>query len=308
MFGRKAKPAPPQEPGRRQVQRGGNLSPAFSYYASRVSEGPIERPPARKEQTETAKDKPKSSSRSLFAGVAFWLLLILFVVCAGKLLLLSNDPKIVIVGRTTASNNYLKPAATYEAAAQKLLSGSVSNRSKLTVDPNGVSKALAAEFPELQAVSMSIPLASNRPVLYVQPAVPSLILQTLHGNYALNKNGLVLSRLDSLPSGIAEVVDQSGLAPVPGKQLLPSSTVQFVETVAFQMKAAQLTVSAFVLPAGAPYELDARLDNHPFVVRFNLQADALTQSGAAVATIEQLGSTVPANYVDVRVPGRVYYK
>jgi hypothetical protein len=104
------------------------------------------------------------------------------------------------------------------------------------------------------------------------------------------------------------VVDQSGLTPRPGRQLLPSSTVGFAQTVAYQLNAAHLVASAFVLPANSPYELDARLEGKPYMIRFNLEADALTQCGAAIATIQQLSGVNPSSYVDVRVPGKVYYK
>jgi hypothetical protein len=155
---------------------------------------------------------------------------------------------------------------------------------------------------------LEVPFLSSRPVLYIQPADPSLVLQTTQGNYALNQTGLVLSRLTHVPANVPVAVDQSGLTPRPGKQVLPGSTVLFAETVAYQFKAAQLTISTFVLPANAPYELDVRLAGRSYAVRFNLQADALTQSGAAIATLQQLGSAVPSQYIDVRVPGRAYYK
>jgi len=145
-------------------------------------------------------------------------------------------------------------------------------------------------------------------VIYIQPTDPSLIIQTTHGNYALSKSGLVLTSLSTLPAGVQLVVDQSSLVPQLGKQVLPSSAVSFVQIVAYQFKAANLSISAFVLPASSPYEVDVRLEGKPYIVRFNLEEDALTQSGAAIATIQQLGGTVPADYVDVRTPGRVYYK
>jgi hypothetical protein len=311
MFGRKANKTPEQTPARRQVHRGG-VSPAFSYYTSRVSEKPVERAPEKRttekrEQRDTEKEIGRSS-RSLLAGLPFWLLLIIIVVCAGKILTLSTDPKIVIVGRTAASSSYVRSAATYEAAARKLLAGSITNRVKLTVDAQGVSQALKREFPELEDVSVSVPLINSRPLIYVQPADPSLVLQATQGNYALNRSGLVLAVLQSLPSGIPVVVDQSGLTPRPGRQLLPSSTVGFAQTVAYQLNAAHLVASAFVLPANSPYELDARLEGKPYMIRFNLEADALTQCGAAIATIQQLSGVNPSSYVDVRVPGKVYYK
>jgi len=310
MFGRKAKSTDTNAQGlseRRRVVHGGGSRP-FSYYTSRVTEAPeppkaVRRGPAPADETQQ-----RRPWRAWLTGWVFWALLLVVIGCAGKLLFLSSNPQVVVVGKTATTASYLRPDSAYAAAAQKLLDGSITNRNKLTVDTGGVNQALKHKFPELLSVSLEVPFLGNRPVLYVQPADPSLVLQTPHGNYALNQTGLVLSLLTRLPAKVPVVVDQSGLTPQPGKQVLPGSTVSFAETVAYQFKTAQLPISTFVLPANAPYELDVRLSGRPYAVRFNLQADALTQSGAAIATMQQLGSTVPSQYVDVRVPGRAYYK
>jgi hypothetical protein len=84
--------------------------------------------------------------------------------------------------------------------------------------------------------------------------------------------------------------------------------VSFIQTLAYQFSEAKIAVSAYALPAGSPYELDVRLEDKPYMIRCSLVADALVQSGAAIATLQHLGNTVPREYLDVRVPGRVYYK
>ena len=303
-----------QEPDRRHVQRGGTPQ-AFSYYTSRVSE-PVNRTSSARKAPSRTQEQPKVAAKpkqpikfkGLLAGLPFWVLIAVAIVCAIKMLVLSDNPKIVIVGNYASSSNYAQPSSVYAAAAQKLLAGNIANRSKLTVDTNGVTQKLKKDFPELVAVSMSIPLVSNRPVVYIQPAEPSIVLQSTNGRYAIDGTGFVLTSVTSVPQGVPNVVDQSGIAPRPGIQLLPSSTVTFIKTVAYQFNAEHLNVSSFTLPVGSPYELDVYLMGKPYYVKFNLEADALTQSGAAVATIQQLGSTIPSSYLDVRVPGRIYYK
>jgi hypothetical protein len=309
MFGKKTKTESAPVPERRQVQRGGTPQ-AFSYYSNRVVEPRQTRSQPRSSEgkkSDKQEQKPKTQ-RSFLASLPLWLLLIVIIVCVVKILVLSSSPKIIVVGKSSVTANYTQSNDVYASAAHKLLASSITNHTKLTVNTNGVTQSLKREFPELVDVSMSIPLISNRPVVYVQPAMPTLVLQNGSSNYALNESGVVLAQLDSLPSGIPTIVDQSGIAPEPGKQVLPSGTVAFVQTVAYQLTAAHLAISTFILPAGSPYELDVRLEGRPYDIRFNLEADSLTQSGAAIATIGQLGSTVPSSYIDVRVPNRVYYK
>jgi hypothetical protein len=302
MFGRKPASQSEQDRGRLRSAPPA-VNPAFSYYTSRPDS-----PRVRSDVSRPAPDSQKNPSLRLMTQIPLVLLLVAALVCAGKLLLLGTDPKIIMLGKSDVSASYLKPNGTYQAAAAKLLASSVTSHTKITVNLDGTAAAMEKEFPELQAVSVTLPLVGNRPIVYAQVAQPSVIIQSVHGNYALNKYGLVLARVDRLPAGVAQLVDQSGVTIRPGQQYLPGSTITFIQTLDYQFTAAKLRVSAYVLPPNTPYELDVRLEGKPYVVRCNLAADAMMQSGAAIATIQQLGNTTPGTYLDVRVPGRVYYK
>lgn len=283
-------------------------APTFSYYNNRPPEIAAPRRNTPRGGKAPALSRPGKSTRSFLAQLPLWLLSIVLAVFVLKLLFLTPTPKVIVLGNSPLAASYLHPPQVYTAAAAKELSASLTNRSKLTVNINGTVQALQHEFPELQTVSVTLPLVGNRPIVYVLAAQPSLIVQTPYGNYALNKSGLVLARLGGVPSGIPLVIDQSGVAPQSGRQFLPGSTVNFIQVVAYQFAAANRPISAFVLPALNPYEIDVTPAGKTFVIRFNAQEDARQQSGAALATLQQLGAAVPGAYLDVRVPERVYYK
>jgi hypothetical protein len=311
MFGRK-KPSPPEQgrEGRQVVRQGSTPSPAFSYYTNRPADAPSERRTERQERgSNPIKEQSRGATpRSWLSTAPFWLLLLVFGVCVVKVLALGTDPKIIVVGKSPTAANYMQPVPVYEAAGKKIFGSSLTNRSKLTVNLDGTAQALQQKFPELQNVSVSIPLVGTRPLVYVQVAQPSLIVTTPYGNYAVNSSGVVLAKLQTIPSGIPIVVDQSGARPKLGTQFLPGSTVAFAQTVVFQFNSAHLPINTFVLQPNAPYELDVRLNGQKYLIRMNIQADARLQSGAAAATLQQLGSAVPNEYLDVRTPDRAYYK
>jgi hypothetical protein len=281
--------------------------PTFSYYANRTSERPGDGPQDRQPSGAGTPGGGRRRRRRLVSQVPFWLVLVLAVVCAGKLLLLSNDPKIVVVDDAAVS--YLQKPDVYAAAAKQVFAGDVTNHVKLTADLNGMAAQLEQRFPELEAVSVATPFIGSRPIVYVVPAQPNLVLRTTTGAYAVNKMGVVLAEL---PAGVSldalEVTDKSGVQPTPGKQILPSSTVRFIQMVAFQLEHAKQSIISITLPEGSSYEVAVQLADKPFVVRFNLQADARQQAGAALATLERLGGAGPNEYLDVRTPGRVYYR
>jgi hypothetical protein len=304
MWLRKNKPPKQGRDLSRQVQRNGRPSPAFSYYANSRSVEPIRDRPEGRQEFGTGERR-----RLNVAQIPFWFVLALVVVCGVKLLMLGTNPKVIVVDKHSAvAATYLQSTEVYATAAHKLLASSITNRTKLTANLDGIAARLRLQFPELQEVSLDVPLMGSRPIVYVQVAQPSLVLQTAHGNFALNKTGVVLAKLQTIPADVPLAVDQSHNMPHLGAQYLPSSTIDFVQTIAYQLNAAHMAASAFVLPTGSPYELDVRLSGQSYYVRCNLQADALTQSGAVVATVQQLGAALPQEYLDVRVPGRVYYK
>ena len=308
MFGRKTKPTEAPSREGRQVQ-GHTPAPAFSYYTARNASDVVrERTSLRDAEKQSEKKGRQGSAHSALARLPFWLFVAVVMLCTGKVLLLTTDPKVVVLGQSSVNSSYAQPTSTYAAAAHRLLARSPANHTKLTADLDGTAAALQAEFPELQDVSLEARLVGSRPILYVQVTQPSLVLQTTHGNFALNSEGITLARLQKLPSDIPLLVDQAGTTPRVSKQALPSGTVAFVRTVAYQLHAAGLHVSAFTLPADKPFELDVRFEGKTYYVRYNLEADAPTQSGATIATLQQLGTHQPAEYLDVRTPGRVYYK
>jgi hypothetical protein len=269
----------------------------FSYYNNKQPASEIT---ARRGTGRTATPSTPRLSRVMSLPVTSLLLLLVIVVCAAS-------PKIIIVGSTPTSNAYQQTSAVYTQAAHNALASSITNRLKPSANTGGVGRVLEHEFPEMQTVSVALPLVGNRPIVYLAIAQPSLILQTTHGNYAVNQSGLVLARLSSLPADVPLVVDPSGTSPTIGKRFLPGSTVNFLHTVTYQMAAAKLPVTNYILPATSPFELDLRLEGKSYLTKFNLQGDPLEQSGAAIATLRHLGAITPASYLDVRVPGRIYY-
>ncbi len=258
----------------------------------------------------------------LYSG-RFWLqrsgmivLLVAIVVSAVNIFSLSTPVRIVSLTSNNASTFVLNKTA-YQAAADRLLTGSVWDHNKVTVDTGKISRQLLAQFPELASVSVTIPLLTHHPIIYLEPAQAALIIQSAaSGSFVLNSNGraLLATTHDSLVASEAAslpvVTDLSGLKLVLGHQVLPADTVSFIQTVAAQLAAKKYTVASMSLPP-ATSELDVTLAGQPYTIKFNLEDnDARQQVGTFLATITDLQSQsiTPAHYVDVRVDGRAYYQ
>ncbi len=236
------------------------------------------------------------------------ILAILF--CVVYTLKLDSNPKIV---QTTPNGTlFLQNINTYERAANTLFKNSVLNLNKITINSSGIAKSLKQQFPELADVSIALPLIGHRPVVYITPSQPALVLSNSSGKFVLGSNGIALLKGDlpsSLQGQLPVVDDQTDSQIVLGKTALSSRSTQFIEDVYKQLITQKQKVGTLSLPPKAN-ELDVGLKGQQYYVKMDISGDAREQVGTYLATKKYLARTnaTPTVYIDVRVNGRAYYK
>lgn len=298
---------------RRQKRRVADLAKApsaFSYRGYRLEQ---ERDTGRQVQREPAKVPSNRLGHFWLQRFGLVILLLAAMASAVNIMTLSTSAKVVTLA-TDGNRAFLHSTKVYEDAASQDLKDSIWNHNKITVDTSKVSQQLLNQFPELSSVSVTVPLLAHRPLVYVQPVQPALILVAGSSSFIVDVSGKALVSGGS-PAVLHQpqlplVTDQSGLRLQPNHQALPAANVSFIQTVIAQLAAKQLAVSSMTLPAAAS-ELDVQPAGQPYFIKFNLQSDnPRGEAGTFLATIAQLHrqSIVPAKYVDVRVPGRAYYQ
>lgn len=306
LFKRKA----PELTRRQRIERG-SAPVNYSYYSRR---------------SQTIENTGRDTGRQLFKPStkqlgSYWLqrfgllvLLLSAVACLVSSSMLSTNPKVITLPGDEGAALLQNPIV-YQQAAQRLLTSSLLNHSKITINTNQLASQMQAQFPELESVAITLPLLAHRPIVYIQPVRPVLVLSTANGSFVVDSTGkallpstsLVTASRDKLPT----VVDQSGLKVEPDHLALPSTTVAFIQMVTLQLQARSFTIASMTLPA-ASQELDVRLADKPFAIKFNLADSdhARSQAGTFLATFAQLQEqgVTPGNYIDVRLVGRAYYK
>ncbi len=247
-------------------------------------------------------------------------LLVVIIVFAVRLLSLSDTVKVIPLNSNGSSKVVSSSLAhnlqVYEQAADKIMSRSIWNQNKITVNTVGLGRGLQTQFPELTNVSITVPLLAHQLLVYVEPTQLALVLQLDNGqSFAVNENGKAIiaepsSQLIqelSLPT----VIDHANLSiQSAAAQALPMSDVTFIQTVVTELDAKQYKISSLTMPAGNN-ELDVGIGGEPYIIKFNFQNnDPRQQVGTFLATIALLHSQniTPAHYVDVRVDGRSYYQ
>lgn len=299
-------------PQRRQPSyvSSGSRQPAHAaYYSNRKdSETNLGR------QQNRQVDKPKREKL-----LSFWMhrfgLLVLLIVCVASVisaLSLSGSARIIILKST--GSGFLRSQSVYQKAADDILAKSIFNRNKITIDTASLNNQMLKQFPELDAVSVVLPMLAHRPIIYLTPPQPTLIISGLNGNYILDNRGKALLQVADMKTiaslKLPLITDQSGLKLVLGQRVLSSVDITFIQTIIAELAAKQVSISSLTLPV-ASREIDAGITGQPYVVKFNLQGgSALQQAGTFLALKSHLTTQniVPAHYIDVRVPGRAYYQ
>lgn len=289
-------------------------SPAFSYHANRsMTDLNVGR--------EMASDQPAvrrlpSGLRRMLDRTAWLAGGVLLVALTVYQMQLSSKP--TVVSLVPASDTpFLRDTDTYSQAAGKLIAESALNRNKLTVNTTAISNSMLQQFPELQTVTVSLPLLGHTPTVYLRPADPALVLVSGSESFVIDMQGRALSQTASVSQlerlNVPTVTDQSDVEVSLGQQTLPRRTAAFIAEVSRQLRAHDVGVKALTLPAGAG-ELHVHVEEAPYFIKYNIQAEsgqaAEQQTGTYLAVRKYLADRgrKPSQYVDVRLEGRAYYK
>ncbi len=304
-------------PGRLRPSVTPNHRPAsvFSYHANRsVGAGTDATRHANEATPGGAVADRKANTSRRAQGVVRVLVLLGVLTLVVLNIIVVPAPQVRIATTTAPDRLFLHPEETYQGAAADILQSSPLNRTKLTIRPKDVAKQLSTQFPELAGVVVSLPFIGQQPTVHIEPAIPALLFAAVDNQvYILDVNGKALASLAQAPSvaklNLPTVTDQSSLPVRVGTVALPSTNVAFITEVVGQLKAKQLSARSLVLPQGTS-ELRVQVSGALYAVKFNLHGNARAEVGAYLAVKQQLDKEkkTPAEYIDVRVENRAYYK
>lgn len=300
----KKKKAVPE--GRRAPAASEKNKAVFSYYQNRDAEFDASR----------SRDKPSFGARlwSRLRHAPSLIAVLAIVASLLWMLSLSASPQVKVVNEQNAARQeILRPVSDYQVAAERLMQQSVLTRNKLTLNTRDIELSLQEEFSEITNVAVVLPIVSRTPVVYVQIAEPVVLLESGSGRFVVDEQGRVLinaSQVEDVAAlDLITVKDAAGLAIQPGSQVLTGHDVRFMKTVREQLSASGIAVERMELPAKAS-ELHVFIKGQKYYVKFTTSGDALEEVGTYLALRDKLAGEqkTTAEYVDVRVAERAYYK
>lgn len=287
-------------------------SPVFSYHSSRANPETSQAP--RGSQQATGSNKSKSGlGKSRWVGYAPSIgALVVAIVGLFYMTTLTSAAKITFVGTNTDAAA-IQDTEVYARAAQEELQHSIFNTSKLTINSDKIAQNLHNRFPELGKIIVTIPLVGRKPVIEIQPAIPALVMSSGNGTYIIDTEGRPVLKAADIASSVRDplpvVTDESQASLEIGQQILPKDLVGFMMTLQQQLKVENISSESFILPPLAN-EVHVRLPGKGYIIKFNTEGDIRQQVGTYKAVIEKLTAdgVTPAEYVDVRIAERAYYK
>ena len=303
MFKKKQKqPDTEREPAQQPYAK------VFSYYSSRSPSGAT----AARRTDPTTEDKKKNISFGWLIYAPTFLATILLLGCMVYVTTLDTKPKVRFVG-SDPNQSLVSDPVYYQSGIKSLLDSSITNRSKLLIDTNKLASEINQQFPELGEVVIVLPMVGRQPIVEAKPADAKLILVSANDTFIIDENGLAIALSKDVESSARDnlpiVVDETDVQIERGKAAITSEAVKLISEVYSQFAEKQIQIQSASLPISAS-ELRIRLDNENYYIKFDLRGDGKLQAGTFIAMKDYLDekNVAPKEYVDVRVPGKAFYK
>lgn len=184
------------------------------------------------------------------------------------------------------------------------------------LDKDGLSNDILETHPEVSGLELS----PRQPFTTKVSAKltfrkPIFVWKGVGENYFIDKEGVLFKKnmftktqQDSLPV----IEDQGGVAPDPGQTVLTETVVSDVADLYLLLPTLypqKNKVNQIILPPAAR-EIRAKLDGISYYVKFSTERSIGEQVGELAQLVNYLKSkdVTPAEYIDMRVPDKSFYK
>lgn len=299
-------------------------TPVFSYYsgqrraATAHPDGRTQMKSASVSSGRGENELARQNRNSLLGGHKFawrhvptYLAVLMFVCAFLYVLSLSSDPRVVVEQQPGIIQ---RDAAVYESEVRTLWNKSFRNRSKLTTDTVSTRKAILDQYRELGNVRIQLPLVGRRATIVLVPEVPVLQIQAQNGLFYVDATGKALidtsyvKQVDTVPT----VLDDSILTVDPGKPVLSQAQTTYIVELFSELAATNLKVDSVTLSNQSANQLDVRLTGQKYFIKFQMDSDSDVRQavGAYLVVRKKFESEGqgPSEYIDVRIPEKVFYK
>ena len=219
-------------------------------------------------------------------------------------LIVTPTPKLQVSDTTYHSLDNYRDSAKHYLSTLK-------NRNKVSFDEAAIVKSFKQDYPEIDNVSIELPVFGEQPVIHIGIATPSFLLESRGQTYLIDSNGKAIGYAKNFKvSGSLPLLSDKSNYPIStGKAVISTSDVAFIKSLLAEAAKAGITLNELTLP-NAPAELDVKPAGKAYIVKFYLPGDARIEIGQFLAARHEFDKSgqQPSQYLDVRVSGKIFYK
>ncbi len=201
-------------------------------------------------------------------------------------------------------------AAMYERKIQDYLNGHFFERSRATLNTDNLAVYLQDNgCPEVKRVSEQTSFAGlGATTIRLEMRQPVISWNTGTNQLYVDNEGTSFQRNYFAAPAVA-VVDQSGIQAKNNEVLASNSFLAFMGYTFKAFEQQGFAVNKVVLPANTTRQIQVSLENVAYTVKLTVDRPAGEQAEDAVRAIKYLSSKgYAAEYIDVRVSGKAFYK
>ncbi|MCA9331205.1 hypothetical protein KC957_04080 [Candidatus Saccharibacteria bacterium] len=225
---------------------------------------------------------------------------------------LSGSPRVVVERVSGISPE--RDAQQYTQGVSDIWSGSWRNFSKLTTDTDHTEQEILSKYTELSQVRIQLPLLGRRPTIVLVPTAAAFRIESGGKAYYVSPDGKALLDTSVVDTGssLLTVNDETSVEVSSGKQILSHAAAQFLVQLDAQLRAERVNSPVLTLSNQAANQVTMKTPDHDYYVKFQIDDPATVRQavGSYITVRNHFASSGsrPGEYVDVRIPDKVFYK
>jgi len=242
--------------------------------------------------------------RRRHVGAVFTLVLAIIIVLGA--LLSQFTGQVVVAGSSAALTQTIQPDK-YEKAINDYLAIHPVERLRFALNETALSQYVSSILPEVSHVKLTSTDSIVQSNFTLTLRKPIAGWQINGHQYYVDESGVVFEN-NYYETPTVQIVDQSGVSPEQGTIVASARLLSFVGRVVALAGQGSYTVTQAILPSGTTRELDVQLKDVAPRVKLSIDRGAGEQVEDMIRSLTYLKSQGKnAQYVDVRVSGRVVY-
>jgi cell division septal protein FtsQ len=234
------------------------------------------------------------------------LTLVLAIIIILGVLLSQFTARLVVAGSSAVPTHAIQPA-NYEKAINDYLAIHPVERLRFALNETALSQYVSNILPEVSRVKLTSTSGVVQSNFTLTLRKPVAGWQINGHQYYVDASGVVFQN-NYYDTPTVQIVDQSGVSPAQGTIVASGRLLSFVGRVVALAGQGSYTVTQAILPSGTTRELDVQLKDVRPRVKLSIDRGAGEQVEDMIRSLTYLKSQGKnAQYVDVRVSGRVVY-